>query len=235
MLSFPDGAIEWEYKRGFPVYNLQFSPDGERILGSSYQRGEGGKFHVEAFEINTSAGEVVRTYPPYTQNLYSARYSATGQEMVIGSWDSTARIYSTATGELLATIHTGERVYWAEFSPDGKHVATGGLKGMMYWDLNQTSGVADAVAGLAVDRVVSVYPNPAHNDIQIPIELVRTSHVRLSVVDAVGREVAVVADAEYGAGRHLFRADVSGLAAGVYRCVMRSGDGVRSVGMQVVR
>jgi serine protease AprX len=65
----------------------------------------------------------------------------------------------------------------------------------------------------------SVYPNPARDQATVRFRLPEGQRVRLAVYDAVGREVAVLADGEMASGSHAVRVDGGELAAGVY--VMR--------------
>ncbi len=81
-----------------------------------------------------------------------------------------------------------------------------------------------------------VFPNPGHNVAAITFELPRTGHVRLSVLDVLGREVAKLADDDFTAGVHTLHwsaiSRVGPVPAGVYwaRC---EADG-RSLSQRVV-
>jgi hypothetical protein len=70
------------------------------------------------------------------------------------------------------------------------------------------------------------YPNPFNPSTTIRFTLPDNSYARLSVYDNFAREVAVLTDAELRAGRHAMQFDGSGLAGGVYNCVLRSGGAV---------
>ena len=59
-------------------------------------------------------------------------------------------------------------------------------------------------------------PNPAAGRALVPFTLDRPADVRLAVYDALGREVAVVAEQAYGAGAHAEVLDTSALAPGTY-------------------
>ena len=59
-------------------------------------------------------------------------------------------------------------------------------------------------------------PNPAVGRALVPFTLDRPADVRLAVYDALGREVAVVAERAYGAGAHAEVLDTSALAPGTY-------------------
>ncbi|MEL7363983.1 MAG: T9SS type A sorting domain-containing protein, partial [Bacteroidota bacterium] len=60
------------------------------------------------------------------------------------------------------------------------------------------------------------YPNPAAGTMTIPLALGQAATVRVTVVDVLGREVAVVHAGRLAAGRHTLAFDTRGLASGVY-------------------
>ena len=69
--------------------------------------------------------------------------------------------------------------------------------------------------GAAEAAVGAVHPNPARGTARVVLTLPAGQHVRAVVVDALGREVALLADGER-AGTSELRIDTSRLAAGVY-------------------
>lgn len=77
-------------------------------------------------------------------------------------------------------------------------------------DVSDSSFVIRATAGVG-DRPVADFelapmqPNPLRGVGSIGFALPSASHVRLSVIDVQGREVAVLAEGVYGAGRHQAR------------------------------
>jgi hypothetical protein len=66
-------------------------------------------------------------------------------------------------------------------------------------------------------------PNPFGRSAAIGFTLPRREWIRLSIHDAIGREVAVLGDAEYPAGRSAVRFDAPGLRSGVYFCRLQAG------------
>jgi uncharacterized lipoprotein YddW (UPF0748 family) len=70
------------------------------------------------------------------------------------------------------------------------------------------------------------YPNPFNPTTVIGFQLSVFGQARLSVYDLLGREIAVLADGAYPAGRHevVFDAGNLDLASGVYVTVLRVGD-----------
>jgi uncharacterized protein (DUF362 family) len=60
------------------------------------------------------------------------------------------------------------------------------------------------------------YPNPFPTTTDIPLALSRDTDLRLEVVDAAGRRVALLHDGPAAAGQHYYRWDASAQAAGIY-------------------
>ncbi len=76
------------------------------------------------------------------------------------------------------------------------------------------------------NHIGTVYPNPFRSQATVPFEVAAPGRVRLSVVDVLGREVAVLAEGEVAAGSHRAVLDGSRLASGVYLVVLEA-DGQR--------
>jgi len=72
------------------------------------------------------------------------------------------------------------------------------------------------------------YPNPFNPSTTIKFELPRSSVVRLSVYDILGREVSVLVNEKRDAGYHEGMFDGSGLSSGVYFCRMAAGSFVQT-------
>lgn len=65
-------------------------------------------------------------------------------------------------------------------------------------------------------RLMQNYPNPFASATTAEYALERAAVVRVSVLDAVGREVAVLEEGARGAGAHTVDFDAAGLASGTY-------------------
>ena len=89
-----------------------------------------------------------------------------------------------------------------------------------------------AASGL---RTCAPRPNPASGAAAIPFSLPETGRVRLAVYDVLGREVAVLVDAEVAAGRHEAGLDAGRLAAGVYVVRLATADSVQARRLTVAR
>ena len=108
---------------------------------------------------------------------------------------------------------------------------------------NDVATIRSVLAGLATPAdpapapvaSLSSAPNPVRSEAVVTLELARPSAVRLSVVDVLGREVAVLAADPRAAGVLRLPWSAAGLAPGAYRLVL-AADGLRqSLGVSVVR
>lgn len=88
---------------------------------------------------------------------------------------------------------------------------------------------AHEAAALALDPP---RPNPARGASEVSFSMPEAGLVRLSVVDLLGREVAVIAEGEQAAGRHVETLDTGALAPGVY--VVRLSSGAQTATQRVV-
>jgi WD40 repeat protein len=78
---------------------------------------------------NVETGKVIRRWTGHTDGVTSVCWSASGNRVVSGSWDGTARVWNAKTGETILEIKTGyDSVYTVKYSPDNTQIATGGYK-----------------------------------------------------------------------------------------------------------
>ena len=234
MYDYQSGERIWEIKRNFPVYNVQFSQNGRRVLLTGFAVKDK-KPISEAVEYSSLNGEKLSRYIGHTSYVYSARYNRAGTQIITTSFDSTARIWSTETGEELAVINYGARGYWAEFSAGGTWVAIAGDNGVSVWDLQPTSSVSEPVAQGGSSSLGVVHPNPAHAVIEIPFGLQKYSEVRLCLYDALGKEIGVVAEGGYEAGEYQVLYNVAGLPSGLYVIALHSEGEVRHQQIHIIR
>ncbi|MEL6615348.1 MAG: T9SS type A sorting domain-containing protein, partial [Bacteroidota bacterium] len=126
---------------------------------------------------------------------------ATGDR--IKMWRQTSYTFSAAsgdwTGRFLVTVRPGASV--ASVAPE-----------------------AD-VLSKAETRIGEVYPNPASGTGRIEVVLGAEQAVRIAVIDALGREVAVAHDGPLAEGATAVALPVASLAAGTY-VVRVTGEGV---------
>ena len=92
-----------------------------------------------------------------------------------------------------------------------------------------------AALTVASDVPVTVGPNPASGAARFSFGLAEAADVRLAVYDALGREVAVVAEGAMSAGAHAPMLQTSALPTGVYVWRLTAGARVESGRFTVVR
>lgn len=92
-----------------------------------------------------------------------------------------------------------------------------------------------AETGPDADASVLVAPNPFQSQATISYTLPRTTHVTFTVLDRLGRIVAVPVDGKVEAGRHETTLDGRGLADGVYWYRLQTDSGVTTGTITLVR
>ncbi|HAV23038.1 MAG TPA: hypothetical protein DCX46_06020 [Bacteroidetes bacterium] len=81
---------------------------------------------------------------------------------------------------------------------------------------NQSKSIPEAF------RLEQNYPNPFNPSTSIPYELPEASFVTLKIYDMLGREIAVLVQQEFDAGFHKATWNATGVASGVYICVLQA-------------
>jgi WD40 repeat protein/tRNA A-37 threonylcarbamoyl transferase component Bud32 len=90
--------------------------------------------------LRANLGEIGSQLPPLTamlphqKKVRMATFSGDGKRVLTGGDDTTACLWDTATGKLLATLKHTHAVYTGAFSPDDKFIVTGTYKAMHLWD-----------------------------------------------------------------------------------------------------
>ncbi len=97
-------------------------------------------------------------------------------------------------------------------------------------------GPGDILADLP-DRfeLAQNYPNPFNPETTLAFSLPEATEVQLTVYDALGREVAVLANGRLDAGRHTVRFDAGHLASGVYLYRLNAGGKQMTKSMVLLR
>jgi hypothetical protein len=101
-----------------------------------------------------------------------------------------------------------------------------GWGGLRRRSLSEIITSADRVTSASLREFVlrQNYPNPFNPTTTIKYELPKSSYVRLSVYDLLGREVSVLVNEWKPPGTYEVRFDARGLASGVYLCRLTAGD-----------
>jgi len=117
------------------VLSIDVSHNDTEVLASS---AEG---TVRVWEQEAVADSLVLT--GHEGELRELAFSPDGKRLISAGLDETARIWHTSTGQELLTIHGAGDFPAADFSPDGRHVATGGYgdEHLRIWDIDSGQAV----------------------------------------------------------------------------------------------
>ncbi len=93
-------------------------------------------------------------------------------------------------------------------------------------------GVSDKTAGV---NMFSVYPNPAADVVYVNLSVDKTTKAQITVVDALGRTVATVAENEFSAGAHKLTINTTALNSGLYTVRVQTENGALTQRLSVVK
>ena len=116
-----------------------------------------------------------------------------------------------------------------------QNVNTSGARFLLVGERATTTST-EAASDLPTELVLAQnYPNPFNPTSRIDYQLPEASHVRLSVFDLLGREVAVLVNESMNAGSHFVNIDASNLSSGVYIYRLQAGGQVITRKMTLVK
>ena len=171
-------------------------------------------------------------------------------------------LFSGATGEELLALTSpsprlngafGVSIDWADIDGDGApdpvvgapgertDTPQGFLFGRVYlYTSTQLRAALGGVVAVETEAPASAFalaaaPNPVISLGAVSLRLAAAQNIRLSVVDALGREVAVLHDGPLTAGTHRLGLDTAGMPAGVYVVRAVGGGQAASQTLTVVR
>ena len=179
---------------------------------------------------------------PNLGHVYWAEY-ASGRilRLPTAGGDVTAVFTGLANPTYLTLDLAGGQMYWSEGVAGAQKIYRGPMAGgsrvalalplTTYGGLAyQPNALADAPprppAALPLEFALApLAPNPSHGRVRAEFALPHEAHVRLSVIDLQGREVAVLADGTYPAGRHVasWGASAEHTPPGIYFVRMAAG------------
>jgi hypothetical protein len=84
-------------------------------------------------------------------------------------------------------------------------------------------------------RLMHAFPNPFNGSTSIAFTLPASQNVRISIVDLLGREVAVLSDEKTDAGVHRVSWEAGAHASGVYVCRLQAGQSVQTAKIMHLR
>jgi eukaryotic-like serine/threonine-protein kinase len=126
------------------IQDIEWSRDGALLVTA-------GRQDHTATTWDAATGAKRRTFVGHGDNLTRAGISPDGSLVATASVDNTARLWDERTGELLRIIRGP--AYSAEFSPDGVHLFTTGLKELAaIWDLRLDRRSPEEIAAFVAAR-----------------------------------------------------------------------------------
>jgi hypothetical protein len=102
--------------------------------------------------------------------------------------------------------------------------------------INGLTGIAP-VAGITPDRfsLSQNYPNPFNPTTNISFSIPTSGDVRLAVFDAMGRQVALLANGKFEAGTYNIDFNASSLASGIYFYTLSAGEFTQTKKMMLIK
>jgi hypothetical protein len=126
----------------FPVETMKFSGDGQLLLTIASEKSASPRTKAEVRIWDGHHGRLLAGPLKYAASV-SAGFSPDSQRLVTASFDRTAQVWEARTGQpLTGPLEHQDPVYSAEFSLDGRYVATmsGGLPSRVWRVWNAQTG-----------------------------------------------------------------------------------------------
>ena len=96
-------------------------------------------------------------------------------------------------------------------------------------------GISAVAPVASINNSLANYPNPFTQSTTISFSTPESGVASVSIVNILGTEVARIYSGELGAGEHSFQWDASGLAPGMYECIVQMNGGIERVPMVLTK
>jgi photosystem II stability/assembly factor-like uncharacterized protein len=221
-------------------WTIQSSPTQEWLHGvyfASAMRGVAcGAYERILLTTDGGTSWTIRSEGPLQQPSYhSIAMEDTFNGLAIGDGGMAARTTDGGMSWVELPRPTGSNLFGLRFQGPGRAIAVGGYGTILRYTSEIPVAVASEPGVPAGFRLCQNYPNPFNPSTTIKFELPKSSEVRLSVYDMLGREVSVLVHERREAGVHEVRFDGTNLASGVYVYRLQAGDFVQSKRMLVLK
>jgi hypothetical protein len=152
-----------------------------------------------------------------------------------GLWRSINMTAALPTFNLVSSyaFRQPERVFFNPFVPGEVWITSFGA-GMTMGSFTATESPSATEAPVSF-LLANNFPNPFNPSTIISYRLPKAAHVRLSVYDVLGHEVAVITDGFETAGTHSAVFDGSSQPSGVYLCRLVAGGETKTLKMVLAR
>jgi choice-of-anchor B domain-containing protein len=146
--------------------------------------------------------------------LYLAHYTEG-----VRVWDVSdpTRPYEVGFYDTYGPLEYGFYGVWTVYPylPSGKLIASDMQTGLWVLRLDTPVGTEPPPEAPA-PLVIEIAPNPSREAVTLTFRIAEAAEARLTVHDALGRQVAVAAAGAFGVGEHAVRFDMGGLPSGLY-------------------
>ena len=147
-----------------------------------------------------------------------------------------AGVFDVLDDVVAAVVYVDENTIFGQVSGGGTATSREEQKAAFAAALARLANpVADEDGASEVDLAVTAAPNPVRGRTAVSFGVAEASDVRVAVYDALGREVAVLADRAFGTGRHEASFDASALPTGIYSVRVTAGPNAHFARITVVR
>src|SRR5262249_27590191 len=110
------------------LFDAVFSPDGTHIVTASND--------TTAIVWDAATEVPILHIEPKDGGLFSARFDASGDRLLLAAVGGSAHIFDAHTGQLLMDLPGSVPLFEAEFSPDGSRVVTAQKDGaLQIWNI----------------------------------------------------------------------------------------------------
>ena len=138
-------------------------------------------------------------------------------------------------GEYIFKGDASEAVFISDAATAGTYVVADAIRLVTY----DTSGVSAFTPVAEIQpmelELAQNYPNPFNPTTYINFSIIKKQHVRLTVYDISGQEVARLADGIRNSGAYTIEFNATGLASGVYFCRLEAGTQIRTKKMLLTK
>ena len=183
---------------------------------------------------DADSGDEAPRFWTQPSGVLSVALSSDGAYFASGGTDNAVRLWSVGAANDSPRRFEGHasRVNSVAFSPDGTTLVSGGEDDTVrLWQVDHERPRADCVPPKLDDvppkgddtgpiparlELYQNYPNPFRTNTVITFGLIESAHVRLHIVDALGRHVPTVVDRMETQGFHEVSFVAVGLASGFY-------------------
>jgi hypothetical protein len=208
----------------------------QNVFSKQYGRFNLGSLYYNQGGVQEPLGHMNSIFDPVSTQGRVDTWSHGGFEFNWWNNDYTLFAYNNSTLEMGNEI-AGDSANCSEF---GKRVAdpSGSLtkdillyrrtRGLMQLPEARTESGEIAAPQPTCMLLGEPYPNPFNPQTSIAVTLFEAQDIRLSIMDMLGRDIAILANGRYDAGRYTTSFQAGSLPSGMYQVVLRGANDVQT-------